>query len=170
MDLNKIKVALQSILLDFGKVVLSDGQEVEYEGEEFKETVKIAIADGQYTLEDGRVFSVVDGFVTEIKEVEQPEPEKEPEVKEEVEAEEVEEEVEEVKEEEPEPETEEETEDDYEARISALEEKIAQLEEKLLEVIAAPVQEPIAEEFSKIDTKPTGKNSATISALQYLRK
>lgn len=170
MDLNKIKVALQSILLDFGKVVLSDGQEVEYEGEEFKETVKIAIADGQYTLEDGRVFSVVDGFVTEIKEVEQPEPEQEPEVKEEVEAEEEVEEVEEVKEEEPEPETEEETEDDYEARISALEEKIAQLEEKLLEVIAAPVQEPIAEEFSKIDTKPTGKNSATISALQYLRK
>lgn len=153
MNIEKIKAALQSILVEFGAAKLANGEELQYEGETLEVGVKIEAEDGEYELEDGTILVVKEGLVDSL--TPKADGETVEEVEEEVEAEEEEEvaveEPEVVEETEP---TEEEK--DYEAMIVALEERVAKLEEQIVEILSTPAVEPVAEEFKKA-TAPTDK-------------
>lgn len=189
---NKLKVMLKSILslkfgaieTDKGRLVwdgadedLKEGDEVfvEVEGEEPK-----AAEDGEYTTEDGKVITVVEGKVASIKD---PEAEVAPE---EVPVEETAQEEVKAEEEIPAPADEEETPAEEEAteedRLASLEEKvnaiveglneiinsIASLEGRIAEVegklakVEAPAADPVEEEIPVEEEKKT--------RLSYMRK
>lgn len=198
---NKLKVMLKSILslkfgaieTDKGRLVwdgeedLKEGDEVFVEGEG-EETVKPA-DDGEYTTEDGKVITVVEGKVASIKD---PEAEVAPEevpVEENIEAKAEVDETEikaEAEEEIPAPADEEETPAEEEAteedRLASLEEKvnaiveglneiinsIASLEGRIAEVegklakVEAPAADPVEEEIPVDEEKKT--------RLSYMRK
>ena len=154
MNIEKIKTALQSLLVEFGSVKTIDGTEITYEGEALEVGTSVQAEDGEYELEDGSVLNVKEGVVDSItpKDEETGDGETVDEVTEEVEAEEettdeiVEEEVTEPEEEKV----------DYEALIAELTERIAKLEEQVVEILSTPAVQPIEEEF-KIITAPKDK-------------
>lgn len=191
---NKLKVMLKSILslkfgaieTDKGRLVwdgeedLKEGDEVFVEGEG-EETVNPA-DDGEYTTEDGKVITVVEGKVASIKD---PEAEVAPEevpveetAQEEVKAE-AEEEIPAPADEEETPAEEEATEEDRLANleekvnaiveglneiinsIASLEGRIAEVEGKLAKV-EAPAADPVEEEIPVEEEKKT--------RLSYMRK
>lgn len=140
-------------------------------------------ADGDYTVEDGKVIKVVEGKVAEIVDPEA-EVAEEPveEVAQEVAQENVEQEeaVEVIPVEEPEPETEEATVED---RIAALEERLAAFTDGLNQIInsLAALEDRIAEVEGKlakveapaadpIDEEPEVEQNNHKSKLSYLRK
>lgn len=166
--LKKIKAVLRSLLVEMGEIstdkgiLLWDGDENIKVGDEVKgldeEGNETQIADGDYTTEDKKVIVVVDGKVTEIKEVEEApieEPADEPV---------------EVLEEEPTEEPTEPTEDEKDAKIKALEDEIAskdkeieELKAKIAELENEPAAKSAEEEFEKAvlkeDNTPKGKMS-----------
>lgn len=188
---NALKIALKSLLsLQMGEVA-TDKAVLVFDGEELVEGMEVYIldeegnavpaADGDYTVEDGKIIRVVEGRVAEIvdPEAEVAEEPIEEAAQEEIQEEEVTEEVQPV--DEPEPETEEEvTEEDRIANLegrlaeftdglnqivnslAALEGRIAELEGKL-----AKVEEPAAE---PIDEQPEVEENSKKSPLSYLRK
>lgn len=165
--LEKIKLALQSILQEFSQVETDKGV-LKYDAEEIAVGVEVtdadgnAVADGEYTA-DSTIYVVKDSKVEEIKEVEEEEEttEEETETEEEMEEEETETTTE--------PSTEEEEEEtpDYQAQIDALKAEIEALKEKIAEIANTPAVAPIEEEFSKV-TPNTEKGAARYA--KYLKK
>lgn len=146
-------VKFSEIATDKGILLIQEGDEfaigtevyVEVEGE------WVAAEDGEYKLEDGKVVTVLEGKIADIKD---PEAIEEPAV--EIEAEE------EVVVEEPvvEPQPEErdvhqEEIDALKAEIAALKEEIQTIKNSLAEIVQKPIVEPIVEEFEKV--KETAK-------------
>ena len=89
--IQKIKLTLQKLLLQFGEVSTDKGL-LEYTGEELVVGAEVFIEgepapDGEYKIADDKVIVVADGKVAEIKEpAPEPEPEPEPKPEEVVEA------------------------------------------------------------------------------------
>lgn len=89
--IQKIKLTLQKLLLQFGEVSTDKGL-LEYTGEELVVGAEVFIEgepapDGEYKIAEGKVIVVADGKVAEIKEpAPEPEPEPEPKPEEVVEA------------------------------------------------------------------------------------
>lgn len=163
----KIEQIVKDALMEFNSVA-TDNAILNWDGEdELKEGVEVyaidengehvAIADGEYKTEDGKIITVAESKVTSIveKEEETVEPEaEEPEVLEETEEEKVEE-TEEIKTEE----KVEETEPEFDAKaeieklFAAIEElkgEIAKVNDEIAALKEAPAAEPIAEEFANI--------------------
>lgn len=155
MNLERIKTALQSLLVEFETVKTVDGVEISYDGETLEPGVKVNVEDGTYALEDERILVVKDGLVESVEEKKEEETVEAEEVK-------VDEEEETVEEVAPE------KEDELKARIDDLEKRISELESKIEELISVPVVEPIAEEFTKIDVN--SKKDKTANILSYVRK
>lgn len=166
--LEKIKLALQSILQEFAQIE-TDKCTLKYDAEEIAVGIEVtdadgnAVADGEYTA-DGTIYVVKDSKVEEIKEVEEEEEttEEETETEEEMEEEETETTTE--------PSTEEEEEEtpDYQAQIDALKAEIDALKEKIAEIANTPAVAPIEEEFNKIE--PKGNEKGVDRYLKYLKK
>lgn len=156
--INKIKALLQSVLAQFAKLATDKGL-LSYDGDELEVGMSVMLVDdegnesvpedGEYKVEDGTVYVIAEGKVTEIRE-----PEAEPEsAPEEAPAAEEPQENEETAEEEPqneEPEADERDERiaNLEAEVARLErengelrERIAELEAKLEEPAAPPAEE-----------------------------
>lgn len=161
--MNKFKNALKALLQQFGSATAVDGTEIEYDGEELVEGVAITndVADGDYEI-DEKIVTIKDKVVTEIKDKETTEEE---ETETETEAPSTEEMEEEEEETETTTETEETTEEETEttddefdakAEIEALKAEIEALKEQIAEIVNKPAVEPIAEEFSKINTEEKG--------------
>ena len=89
--IQKIKLTLQKLLLQFGEMSTDKGL-LEYTGEELVVGAEVFIdgnpaPDGEYKIAEGKVIVVADGKVAEIKEpAPEPEPEPEPKPEEVVEA------------------------------------------------------------------------------------
>lgn len=166
MKMNKIKEALSKLIAETFERVSTDkgilaldgalddiavGMSVSYVNEEGEE---VAVENGDYTLEDGRILRVEDGKIAEIIE---PEQEETPAAEEEVEVETAEEET---TEEEPEVEnpTNEGEETETEAvvklreEVNELYELVHRLEERIAELEKKPAAEPAKEEFKKTKT------------------
>ena len=167
MKMNKIKEALSKLIAETFERVSTDkgilaldgalddiavGMSVSYVNEEGEE---VAVENGDYTLEDGRILKIAEGKIAEIVE---PEPEVE-----EPAAEEAVEEVsaeEEAPAEEPEVEnpTNEGEETETEAvvklreEVNELYELVHRLEERIAELEKKPAAEPAKEEFKKTKT------------------
>ena len=178
--ITRIKEMLKALVVSFSSVSTDKGVLV-YDEDEIAEGVAVhmvdedgndvAVEDGDYTLEDGRIAVIADGKVTELYEVEiteeaETEEEKEEEKEEEeaepeadVEVVEVEPEVEP----EPEPEAEEipapeemPEPDPRDEEIAALKATIAELEAEIAK-LKAETPAPIAEEYRKVfAVKSTG--------------
>lgn len=177
---NRLKLALKSILsLKFGEVA-TDKATLIWDGEgELAEGVEVFVkdeneeivvaADGEYTTEDGKVITVVEGKVTAIKEKEN-----------EAEPEQMENEPEAEPADAPNPEEIEQP--NAEERIAALEGTVAELKsalEQILNGIAAlegrieEVEGKVAKVESEPSTNPIEEPSAEetkMSRLAYLRK
>lgn len=181
--LTKIKETLTKLLMEFNEVKTDNGI-LFYDGEELTKGTPvtdqdgIAIADGEYATEDGKVYVVVNGIVDDVKDAEVKEepadvedepaeeetaPEAEAEPTDEVKEDEPAEEVEETPEVETEPEVEEtapeatESEeptdnkvDKIEADVEDLKSELAAIKEQLAALLATPAVEPIAEEFQTV--------------------
>lgn len=183
---NALKIALKSLLsLQMGEVA-TDKAVLVFDGEELVEGMEVYIldeegnavpaADGDYTVEDGKIIKVVEGKVSEIVDPEA-EVAEEPAV-EEVAQEEADVEV--IPVEEPEPENEEVS---IEDRVAALEERVAAFTDGLNQIVnslaalegriaelegkLAKVEEPAAE---PIDEQPEVEENEHKSKLSYLRK
>lgn len=151
--LMKSLVKFSEIATDKGALLIQDGDEIAVGTDVYVESEGewIEAPAGEYALEDGRVISVADGKIAEIKD---PEAIEEPAVDEPEETVEAEEEI--VVEEpvvEPTPEER----DDKQEQIDALKAEIADLKadieslrNAIAEIVQQPVVEPIVEEFSKI--------------------
>lgn len=154
--MNKFKNALKALLQQFGSATAVDGTEIEYDGEELVEGVAITneVADGEYEI-DEKIVTIKDKVVTEIKDKETTE-EKETETKTEAPS------TEEMEEEETttttETEEEKTTDDEFDAKaeIEALKAEIEAIKEQIAEIVNKPAVEPIAEEFSRINTEEKG--------------
>lgn len=137
--IQKIKLTLQKLLLQFGEVSTDKGL-LEYTGEELVVGAEVFIEgepapDGEYKIAEDKVIVVADGKVAEIKEpAPEPEPEPEPKPEEVVEAATEEElvtiieplvnEINAVK-----------------AELEAVKSRLAEIESKLLEDAAKPADE-----------------------------
>ena len=162
--LMKKLVKFSEISTDKGILLIQDGEEfavgtevyIEVEGE------WVSAEDGEYKLEDGKVVSILEGKIAEIKDPEEIEEPAEEKPAEEVEA--AEEEI--VVEEEPVEPTPEERDDKQEqidalkAEIAGLREEIEGLKNSLAEIVQQPVVEPIVEEFHKQTEVNTKGNKA----------
>lgn len=161
-------VKFSEISTDKGILLIQDGEEfavgtevyIEVEGE------WVAAEDGEYKLEDGKVVSILEGKIAEIKDPEEIEEPAEEKPAEEVEAAE-EEEI--VVEEEPVEPTPEERDDKQEqidalkAEIAGLREEIEGLKNSLAEIVQQPIVEPVTEEFEQVKNESEnqyGKNKA----------
>ena len=191
---NRLRIMLKSLLSFQMGEVKTDKAILVFDGEELKEGMEVyvigedgepvAAADGDYTVEDGKVIKVVEGKVAEIvdPEAEVAEEPIEETAEKEIAQEEVEQEANEEVEPVEEPEAEEavETVEDRVARveerlaefteglnqiinsIAALEERIAAVEGKL-----AKVEEPAA---NPVDETPDVEQTTHKSPMSYLRK
>lgn len=183
--LEKLRTALQNILAQFERIA-TDKALIEYDGEELEVGVAVHgvdeegnpfnLEDGEYTVEDGTVYVIAEGKVTEIREVE-----KEPEAPAEEPAPEAPQETvenaEEVPQSEEEPEAE--PEDD---RIANLEAEIARLEQengalreendqlkaRIDELENKPAAEPATEEFERVNKVEKTGNSKTDRLLRII--
>lgn len=165
MKMNKIKEALSKLIAETFERVSTDKGILSYDAEELEvgvavslvteEGEEVAVEDGDYKLEDGRILRVAEGKIAEIVE---PEPEAE-----EPAAEEGVEEVvaeEETPAEEPEVEnpTNEGEETETEAvvklreEVNELYELVHRLEDRIAELEKKPAAEPAKEEFKKTKT------------------
>lgn len=184
---NALKIALKSLLsLKMGEVK-TDKAVLVFDGEELVEGMEVFVldeegnavpaADGDYTVEDGKVIKVVEGKVAEIVD---PKAEVAEEPVEEVAQEEIaQEENEEV-----EPaDAEEETPADEEDRIAALEARLAEFTEGLNQIInsIAALEDRLAEVEGKlakveapaaepVDETPEVQENEHKTRLSYLRK
>lgn len=170
-------------LMKFDEISTDKGILLTVEGEAFEVGVEVFVAsddswipapDGDYET-DEKVFTVVDGKVSEIKEKEVEEPVVEDPVIE-VEAED------EVIVEEPvvEPSPIEDVRDEKQEQIDALKAEIAQLKadieglrNAIAEIVQKPIVEPIVEEFSKVTENPKGldkRTQKTVALLSNLKK
>lgn len=82
MKKNKLKAAFEAFVQAFSTSALTfttkDGQELELEKEEGDiEVGDVAEPDGEFELEDGRIITVKDGVVVDIKQAEEEQPEEE---------------------------------------------------------------------------------------------
>lgn len=152
----KTVVKFAQISTDKGVLLTNEGEDLAVgvevfveDGEEYKKA-----DDGEYKLDDERIIVVVDGKVSEIKEVEkEDEKEEEPIVITAAEEEEIEPKVEErdvVKEEI----------DDLKAEIETLKNEIAEIKNTLSNIVSKPAVEPIVEEFEKTKNIETKGNKA----------
>ena len=166
--INKIKLALQSILAEFARLstdrgLLSfDGEELEVGmgvmlvDEEGNETVP---EDGEYRTDEGVVYVIADGKVVEIREPETvSEPAEEPAESAEDEPQEMEEPAEETPQE---PETDERDERiaNLEAEVARLERENGELRERIAELEAKleePAAPPAEEQFENVVNTNTG--------------
>lgn len=163
--LNKIKMMLQSMLMEFNQVTTDKGI-LRYEGEEIQVNTTVRLIDedgnesmpedGKYYLgeEDGRTLVIENGTITEIIEreevVEEPvEAEEEP--VEEAVVEDIVDEIKEVAEDVVEDANEEKT-DDAAQRIQDLEALVEELKARIKELESEPAAEPATEEFKKINS------------------
>ena len=143
--LKKLLVKLASVETEKGTIYFADELAVGVEVFVDNENVEPA-ADGEYTLEDGRIVVVADGKVTEIKEAE-----KEEEVETPAETE-VEAEDEEVVVEEPAEPTEPEKDEvaELKAEVENLKAEIEAIKETLAKIVEQPAVEPVEEQFNKV--------------------
>ena len=161
--MSKIKEMLKSILVQLGEVYTDKGI-LTYDGNlapgvEVKNEDGSKPADGEYKLEDGKVIVVKDGFVEEIKGIENEIIEEKPKGKEEKSAEMAEEKPQEkpaneMPEEKPEEKPSEVEElkklvDEQAALLKELSDRLSALEELVKELNETPAVEPIEQEFSK---------------------
>ena len=179
--LNKIKEALRNLLVEFGEVSTDKGV-ITFDGDELEAGMEVrgideqgnevALEDGDYKTEDGKIIVVADGKVVEIKDDEAEVATDEP-AAEEPSEENMDEENPASEDTDPasdEPSTEP---DERDARIAELEARIAELEaeneelraenEKLKEESAAPSAE---EAFEKLETEDNSK-AAKLRAKGY---
>ena len=142
--MSKIKEMIKSILVQLGEVVTDKGI-LTYDGDlavgvEVKNEDGSKPADGEYKLEDDKVIVVKDGYVDEVKEVEdeiieemaEEKPQEKP-------AEEKPNEVEELKK----------LVDEHAALLKDLGDRLKALEDLVKELNETPAVEPIEQEFSK---------------------
>lgn len=159
--LEKIRTMLQSVLATFERIATDKGL-LSFDGDTLEVGMTVNIVDeegneseapnGEYRTDDGTVYVVEDGKVTEVREAEvTPEPDQEPEAP-------AEEPVEpEMAEEEPEaePEAEEDPRDErirnLEAEVARLEEENGALRERIAELENKPAAEPAEAEFEKVN-------------------
>ena len=150
-------------LMKFEEISTDKGVLLTIEGEELAIGVEVYVpvedgwepaADGEYKLDDDEIIVVVDGKISEIKEVEQKvEKEEEPIVVTTAEEKEVEPKVEErdvVKEQI----------DGLKAEIETLKNEIADLKNTLSNIVSKPAVEPIVEEFEKVKNVEIKGNKA----------
>ena len=159
----KMKKQILSILMEFGEMNTDKGK-IYWSGEEDLKVGDEALAefdgkpleDGEYTADDGKVITVVDGKVASIEE---PKPSAD---------ETVEMEVEEVSEE---PSTEEPNEiETLKQEVEDLKKSLASLKETVDELLAVPNVEPVAEEFTKAALPEDSKMSKAVAVASALRK
>lgn len=183
--LNKIKLMLQSMLLEF-KNVSTDNGLLQYDEDEIAEGIqvwkvnedgeRIKADDGTYTTEDGTEYVISDNRIVSIKEVEVMMEEQQPQVTEEQveptveEQETVTEPQELVTVQEPDkPEDEKKVSDerfnDLSTRLAAIEKKIEELSLSFSKFSQEPAQKPVTEEIRTITSAPTGNEG-----LDRLRK
>ena len=161
--MSKIKEMLKSILVQLGEVTTDKGI-LTYDGElapgvEVKNEDGSKPADGEYKLEDGKVIVVKDGYVDEVKEVEDKIVEEKPKGKEEKSAEMAEEKPQEkpaneMPQEKPQEKPSEIEElkklvDEQAALLKELDDRLKALEDLVKELNETPAVEPIEQEFSK---------------------
>lgn len=175
--LMKKLVKFSEISTDKGVILIQDGEEfavgtevyIEVEGE------WVSAEDGEYKLEDGRVVTIAEGKISDIKEVEEPkdEPADEPadEPQDEPKDEPKDEPVDEPKDE-PTPEERDDKQeqiDALKAEITGLKEEIEGLKNSLAEIVQQPVVEPIVEEFQK-QTEVNTKGNKAAKLFSHLNK
>lgn len=161
--LNAIREMLQKVLATFERIA-TDKALLEYDGDELEVGMAVhgideegnpfELENGEYRADDGTVYVIEDGKVTEVREAEQ-----EPEAEEPAEepAPEAPQETVENAEEEPQSEEEPEADErdqriaDLEAEIARLEEENGALRERIAELEDKPAAEPASEEFEKVN-------------------
>ena len=161
--MSKIKEMLKSILVQLGEVNTDKGI-LTYDGNlapgvEVKNEDGSKPADGEYKLEDGKVIVVKDGYVDEVREIENETIKEKPKGKEEKSAEMAEEKPQEkpaseMPEKKPEEKPNEVEElkklvDEHAALLKELSDRLSALEELVKELNETPAVEPIEQEFSK---------------------
>lgn len=192
---NALKIALKNMLSIKMGEIRTDKAILVFDGEELVEGMEVYVldengeaipaADGDYTVEDGKVIKVVEGKVAEIidPEAEVAEEPVEEVAQEEVQQEEVEQEANEEVEPADEPEIDPAEEETEENRIAALEARLAEFTEGLNAIInsIAAIEDRIAEVEGKlakveapaaepIDENPDVQQNQHKSMLSYLRK
>lgn len=152
MNLDKIKEALRSMLVEMNSVKTADGNEITYEGESLEVGVKVNVEDGVYVLEDETELVVKDGVVESLTEKEKDEEptEEVEEVETSTEEEEPTEETTEPTEEPEEPEEERDDIKDLTSRLLDLEKRLTIIEDMVRAISETPATQPAAEEFKKI--------------------
>lgn len=161
--LNAIREMLQKVLATFERIA-TDKALLEYDGDELEVGMAVhgideegnpfELENGEYRADDGTVYVIEDGKVTEVREAEQ-----EPEAEEPAEEPAPEAPQETVENAEDEPQSEEEPEaDERDQRIADLEAEIARLEEengalreRIAELENKPAAEPAEAEFEKVN-------------------
>ena len=184
--LNKIKLMLQSMLLEF-KNLSTDNGLLQYDEDEIAEGIqvwkvneageRIKAEDGTYTTEDGTEYVVSDNRIASIKEVvRMEEQEPQPQVTEEQVEPTVEEQetvtepqelvtVQEPDKSEDEKKVSDERFNDLSTRLAAIEKKIEELSMSFSKFSQEPAQKPVTEEIRTITSAPTGNEG-----LDRLRK
>lgn len=161
--LNTIREMLQKVLATFERIA-TDKALIEFDGDELEvgmavhgiddEGNQFDLENGEYRADDGTVYVVEDGKVTEVREAEvAPEPDAEPEApaEEPVEPEMAEEEPEAEPEAEPEEDPRDERIRNLEAEVARLEEENGALRERIAELEGKPAAEPAEAEFEKVN-------------------
>ena len=161
--LNAIREMLQKVLATFERIA-TDKALLEYDGDELEVGMAVhgideegnpfELENGEYRADDGTVYVIEDGKVTEVREAEQ-----EPEAEEPAEEPAPEAPQETVENAEEEPQSEEEPEaDPKDQRIADLEQEVARLEEengalkeRIAELENKPAAEPAEAEFEKVN-------------------
>ena len=161
--LNAIREMLQKVLATFERIA-TDKALLEYDGDELEVGMAVhgideegnpfELENGEYRADDGTVYVIEDGKVTEVREAEQ-----EPEAEEPAEEPAPEAPQETVENAEEEPQSEEEPEaDPKDQRIADLEQEVARLEEengalkeRIAELENKPAAEPATEEFERVN-------------------
>ena len=159
----KIVEKFLKTVVKFAQVSTDKGVLLTNEGEDLAVGVEVFVEDGEgykkaddgeYKLDDDKIIVVVDGKVSEIKEVEQKvEKEEEPVVVTAAEEKEIEPKVEER-------DVAKEQIDALKAEIETLKNEIAELKNTLSNIVSKPAVEPIVEEFEKVKNIETKGNKA----------